>query len=87
MAFQKWYKVPSSEYREGFFVEEYKENFSIVAGTEGNEGTNFKRWVFPQDKDRQPREKAIPMGVKLGTRREAIEVLRKVVAELSNEPF
>ena len=79
-----WYKIESSEYSEGFFLQEYKENFFLVAGGEGREGTNYKKWVFAQTKDKQPAIKAIPMSVKLGTRREAIEILKKVLGELSN---
>ncbi len=82
-----WYKTESSEYREGFFLNEYhkgndNECFYLSSGREGNEGTNYKEWAFPQDKDRKPREKAIPVSVKLGTRNEAIEVLKKVLREL-----
>jgi len=82
-----WYKIESSEYKEGFFLQEYKENFFLVAGGEGREGTNYKKWAFPQTKDREPNKKAIPVSVKLGTRREAIESLKKVLNELSNEAF
>jgi len=82
-----FYKVESSDYNEGFFLQEYKENFFLVAGGEGREGTNYKKWAFPQTKDREPNKKAIPVSVKLGTRREAVEVLKKVLGELSADSF
>jgi hypothetical protein len=44
---------------------------------------NHKRWAFPQTKDRQPGEKAIPMGVKLGNQRDAIEVLKYFLEQLN----
>ena len=82
-----FYKVESSEYNEGFFLQEYKECFFLVAGGEGREGTNYKKWAFPQTKDQEPNKKAIPVSVKLGTRREAIEVLKEVLGELSADAF
>lgn len=87
MPYEVFYKIESSEYREGFFLNEYKENFYLVAGNEGHEGTNYKKWAFPQTKDREPGKKAIPVSVKLGNRFEAVEVLQKILKELAPNDF
>jgi len=87
MAFEIFYKVESSKYNEGFFLQEYEDIFFLVAGTEGREGTNYKKWAFPQTKDREPNKKAIPVSVKLGNRGEAIETLEKVLKELRAKAF
>ena len=82
-----WYKIESSQYGEGFFLQEYKESFFLVAGGEGREGTNYKKWAFPQTKDREPNKTAIPVSVKLGNKREAVAVLQKVLKELAPNDF
>lgn len=87
MSFEIFYKVESSEYKEGFFLQEYKDSFFLIAGNEGREGTNYKKWAFPQTKDREPNKKAIPVSVKLGQRHEAIETLEKVLKELRAKAY
>lgn len=67
-------KIESSEYGDGVVIQDYNGVFSIQSAT--LKGDNiYKRWVFPQDKDRCPLSKAIPMQVKLGTRQEAVDIL------------
>ena len=39
--------------------------------------------AFPQNKDREPIDKAIPMGVKLGDQREAIAILKHFLEQLN----
>lgn len=77
-----FYKVPESKYGDGVFLEEYKGTYQLIAGNTGGDGTNYKKWAFPQNKDRKPTEKAIPVSVNLGPRHTAIDILKKMVAEL-----
>lgn len=79
-----FYKVPESKYSDGVFLEEYKGVFKLIAGNTGRDGTNYKKWAFPQNKDRKPTEKATPVSVNLGPRYTAIGILKKMIAELEN---
>jgi hypothetical protein len=78
----KFYKIPESKYNDGIFLEEFKGNVQLIAGQAGKEGIYYKRWSFPQAKDRKPGDKAIPVSVNLGPRHTAIEIIEKILAEL-----
>ena len=82
MPFEIVFKIESSEYNEIVFLQEYKDNFYIVAGGESREGTNYKKWAYPQTKDREPGNKAIPVSVKIGRRHEAVKILEDALNEL-----
>jgi len=77
-----FYKIPDSKYFEGVFLEEFRGNIQLAAGKAGKEGTNYKRWAFPQGADRKPGDKAVPVSVNLGARHNAIEILEKILVEL-----
>jgi len=79
--FELFFKRESSEYNEGVIFQEFKDNFYLVAGGEGN--TVWKKFCFPQKKDGQPTDKAIPMSVNLGDRYEAVEMLKKFLKALN----
>ena len=68
-------------------MEEYNDRISLVLAQKGQaEGTVWKKWVFPQGKDRQPNEKAIPHKIYLGhNRQSAIDMLRKIAVQLKGE--
>jgi hypothetical protein len=85
MSFQVFYKLKNSDYGEGLLLEKYNETFGVYAAQEPREtnGTIYKRWAFPQTKERQPGEKAIPMGIKLGNQTEAIEILKYFLEQLN----
>ena len=76
-----FYKIESSKYNEGVFFSEYKGVFQLISGVQGREGTNVKKWSYPQIKN-SPSAKAIPMGVNIGYRDEAIEMLKTILKEL-----
>ena len=80
-----FYKIPDSKYFEGVFLEEYKGQIQLIAGRVGKEGTNYRKWSFPQGQDRKPGDKAIPVSVNLGARHNAIEILEKILAELKGK--
>lgn len=77
-----FYNIESSRFREGVFLEEYRENVYIVAGGTGQSGMKYKKWAYPQSGDQSVSEKAVPVAVKLGLRHEAIETLNKMIDEL-----
>jgi len=75
-----------SQYNDGVVLEEYNGVYSLVSASQSDEGPIYKRWCFPQVKDKQPAEKAIPMKVKLGGPREAVKMLEYFLSQLTNEP-
>ena len=84
--FELFFRVEGSKYGEGAMLNKYGDNYSIVAARESLKGgTIYKDWAFPQDKDRQPKAKAVPMGVKIGDRNQAIGILRAMLAALDKQ--
>ena len=75
MSFEIFYKLHDSKWNEGIFLQEYKDEFFLMAGGEGKEGSNWKKWVFPQLKSREPAVKAIPLQIRLGDRVQAKKLL------------
>jgi len=65
-----------NKYNDIILLDEYNEQISVVSAREGKDGKIYPQWVFPQDKDRQPRDKAIPLKVTLGDRATAARHLR-----------
>lgn len=88
--FELFFRTELSKYGDGVMLNKYGDTYSIVAGQESqNGGTVYKRWAFPQGKDKKPLEKAVPMGVRLGSRTQAIGILRAMLAALDkpmNDP-
>lgn len=79
-----FYKT-NSEYGKGIELNEYKGRFFIHASKEGSDGKVYSDWAFPQDRDRKPKDKAIPVKVELGDRPTAIKALRYLLSELGDE--
>jgi hypothetical protein len=82
-----YYAIPSSKYKEGVFLTEYKNQMQLIAAKKGNDGNNYKSYAFPQvwnkeKKEAEPGEKAIPVCVNFGDRSTAISILEKILAEL-----
>jgi hypothetical protein len=77
-----------SEWNEGAMLEEYKGVISIVAAQKSNkdDGIIYKKWGFPQNKDKEPISKAIPWKVRLGSKRQAVQTLKYFLEQLTNEP-
>lgn len=71
-----------SQYNDGVMVNEYGDTVSLVSAREGKNGQIYKDWCFPQDKDRKPKERSIPMGVRLGTKKNAVAMLLQALAAL-----
>ena len=79
-----FFEYEDSKYGEGIMVEEYNDRISLVLAQQGKgDGTVYKKWCYPQGKDRAPLEKAIPWKIYLGPdRKKAVEMLRKIAVEL-----
>lgn len=81
--FELFLRIDGGEYGDGVLLNKYGDRYSLVAARESqNGGTVYKEWAFPQDKDKKPRAKAIPLGVRLGNRTQAIGILRAALAAL-----
>ena len=77
--------IKTGEYG-GIDIDEYKGKYSLVSGRE-KDGVFYKDWAFPQDKDRRPRDKAVPVKVDLGDGRDqAIKTLRHFLSALGALP-
>ena len=82
--FEVFIRNADSKYGDGIMVSKYGDNYSLIAARESkNGGTVYKDWAFPQDRDKQPKAKAIPMGVRLGNRNHAIDTLRRALQVLT----
>jgi hypothetical protein len=60
----------------------YNDAYSLIAAQEGKDGNVYKRWVYPQGKNRQASEKSIPLKITLGNRTEALEMLKAIINAL-----
>jgi len=53
-----FFEYPDSKYGEGIMLEEYNDRISLVLAQKGKgEGTAWKKWAYPQNKERQPTER------------------------------
>jgi len=66
----------NDKFKNVILLDEYNGTVSIVAARESKDGKTFPQWVFPQDRERKPRDKAIPLKVNLGDRTTAARHLR-----------
>jgi len=68
--------ITQEKWSQGTKLDEYQGTYSLIDAKEGQGGEIFSTWAYPQDKDRRPRDKAIPVKVTLGTsKRQAIATL------------
>ena len=84
--FEIFLRADGSEYGDGVILDKYGDRYSLIAAQESKSavGTVYKRWAFPQGRDKKPLEKAVPMGVRLGNRTQAIQILKQALAALSD---
>jgi hypothetical protein len=77
--------------KQGVFVDEYQGKISLCAAYESGEGKAYRKWGKEQTKRDEYAEKATPVKVTLGTKENALEVLRQIAVAagvLSNDvPF
>ena len=69
-------EYPDSQYGEGVILDEYNGTFSLVLGNKGKDDKVYKKWGYPQGKDRGPIDKSLPWKIPLGDSiSEAMETL------------
>jgi len=80
--------VDGSEYGDCVMMQKYGDKYQLLAGqlSKKPNGSPWMRWVFPQDKDKQPREKAIPLQINLGNLIAARSILAQLLASLPAAP-
>ena len=71
--------ITNEQYGRGFQVEEYAGKIKLVSARKAQTEEIYKDWAFPQDNNRKPRDKAIPVQIDLGTPDEAIARLKCVL--------
>ncbi|MBW1783427.1 MAG: hypothetical protein JRL30_22125 [Deltaproteobacteria bacterium] len=81
-----FYEYQPNAYGDGILLDEYRNEFSLVAAKR-KDGKTYMEWVFPQKRDgsKEPIDKSLPWKIKLGSRDEAIKVLRFFLAKLEGE--
>ena len=85
MPFEIFLEDEESDWNEGIMLQEYNGVFSMITAQRprNSEGTVYKKWCFPVGKNKKPIEKMFPMGVRLGSRRQAVNALRYFLTQLS----
>jgi hypothetical protein len=80
--------VDGSEYGDCVMLQKYGDKYQLLAGqlSKKPNGSPWMRWVFPQDKDKQPREKAIPLQINLGNLVAARSILAQLLSSLPIAP-
>ena len=75
--------MTSDKYKSGIQLDEYNDRFSLVQAYKSKEdGKIIQKWCFPQVKDKKPSDKSLPWKIDLGTRDEAIEILKEMLGFL-----
>ena len=72
------------EYKAGVCLDSYNGVISVCNARQGDVHEVFMDWCYPQY-DRKPKETAVPWGMRLGDKANAIKVLKKLVGLLSDE--
>ena len=78
-----FYQYESSQYGDGVLLNEYRNEFSLVAARR-KDGEVYMEWIFTQKRDgsKEPIGKSLPWKIKLGNKREAIKVLKYFLEKL-----
>jgi len=74
-------EIPGSKYGEVIIIDEYGGVFGLALGRKGTDGKIYRNWVFPQNKDRKPTDKAIPLKIPFGSKEAAQEIVRQLAFE------
>jgi len=76
---------PGSKYNDGILLDYYEGEYSLVRARRGSNGTVYKSWCYPQNKDRAPGAKAIPWKVPIGNKETALDILDQIAKALRGE--
>lgn len=81
-----FYKYEGNKYGSGILLNEYNNEFSLVAANQKDDQT-FMEWVFPQKKDgsKTPIDKALPWKIKLGNKEESVKILKFFIDVLEDK--
>jgi len=81
-----FYEYDSTTYGDGILLNEYRNEFSLVAAKR-KDGEIYMEWMFPQKRDgsREPINKSLPWKIKLGSKPEAIKVLKYFLEKLEGD--
>ena len=84
-AFEIYFKIEGSKWGDGVILNKFGDKYSLVSAYESKKlGTPVKKWAFPQDREKKPKDTAVPFGVDLGNREQAIQILKQALAALSD---
>jgi len=75
-----------TKYGDCLVLDRYGDTYSLCSGRMTKAGVVRKDWCFPRDAGGRPRERAIPLGVRLGDRAAAIAAVRWLLAQLEAQP-
>ena len=86
MPHEFFFKIEGSKYGEGIMLNEYNDEYSLVAAAEPTRsmGTVYKKWCFPE-RNGVPITQTVPLGVKLGGHRQAVAALKYFLKQLGVE--
>lgn len=74
-----------SDYGDGFVVNVYNGGITLIAAREAQDGNVWDEWCYPRDKDKKPKDKAVPKGVRLGSPGMAVSMLKQAIAAINGE--
>lgn len=81
------YFIQIGQYNDGVMLNWYKGEVSLVAAQEGKDGKQYIQFAFPKDnRTKEPKDIAVPMGVRLGRPDQAAGILRQLLAALEGAP-
>lgn len=71
-------EIEGNKYGEVVIIEEYNGKYSLCSGRVGRDGGVYKNWAFPQDKNKNPRETAVPIKINIGDEAAAREMIFQI---------
>jgi hypothetical protein len=77
---EETYIQTDDQYSQGIVLDEYNGKLSLCSANEGKDGKIYLQWAFLQNKDKQPRPKAIPWKITLGDISQAVHILETYLA-------
>lgn len=85
--FEIVFRLEGNEYGDCVILQKYGDNYKLVSGFMSNRTDQpIMRWAFPQDKEKKPREKALPVQINLGNLKSARSILQHALDSLPAPP-
>ena len=80
---QENFFIQIGKFNDGIMLNWYKGEVSLVSANEGKDGTQYIQFAFPRDnRTKEPKEVAVPMGIRLGKKDQAIGILKQLLMAL-----